>query len=76
MPLRVGSSIFLGGLHGGTKVAVEMARGSLITLPGLAVFLLALEPAIQRWELGGGFAAAALAWFAITIPMFFLFGKA
>ena len=75
MPLRVGSSIFLGGLHGGTKVAVEMARGSLITLPGLAVFLLALPTAIERWNFGWGFAAAALAWFAITIPMFLLLGK-
>lgn len=75
MPLRLGTSIFLTGAHGGSRMAAQMAHGSLLAMPGMVVFLIALPTAIERLGMGLGLAAASIAWLAVTVPVYLLFGK-
>lgn len=75
LPIRVGITILLGGIHEGTEFATKMLEGSLLTFFGTFTFLLGLYYGIPRFGLLKGFALASVGCLIVVVITFKLAGK-
>lgn len=75
LPIRVGATIFLGGVHEGAEFAHKMVEGGLLTYAGTLGFFLVLYYAIPRFGLLKSFGGAVVVALAITLVAFKLAGK-
>jgi hypothetical protein len=75
LPIRLGATIFLGGMSEGEKFALKMVEGSLLTYIGTFFFLVALRYFIPRLGLATSFVISSIICVAIIILTFKITGK-
>lgn len=75
LPIRLGTTLFLGGVYQGKEFTQKMLEGSLLTYPATFLFIIALFVGIPRIGLLKSFALASILCIALTVLLFKLTGR-
>ena len=75
LPIRLGSTLLLGGAYEGKEFAMKMVEGSLLTYVGTFLFLVVLFFGIPRIGIMRSFVAAAIVCFVTIVIMFKATGR-
>jgi len=68
-PIRAGSTIFLEGLHRGTKSATELTRGVVLAMFANVGFVIVLYLCLPKFGLYRAFLVASIAFLALVAAM-------
>jgi uncharacterized membrane protein (GlpM family) len=69
-PIRASVSIGLGGIHGGTHTALNMAKGAVIGGCSSLVFFIVLTWMLQRYGLWESFIVSGIIWILVAVILF------